>query len=176
VCHPDVGTKARLPVACEAQCEAWLHACHSDFFAPAPVGAARMPLPCSEHAVVCSRAGDMFATGAAFCDAMGVRWSSADEDCLDGLAPALGRRADKYKEPRRKSSHESLVESALRFLNLEHMYPALVQLRVFPGDGAEWIPLVVLATVCTLVLAFKFLAKPSSSDDWGGAGRRLNAD
>ena len=151
MCHPDVGTLGTAPVACARQCTAWLHACEDDYFAPAPVGAARLPLPCHDGALLCSRAGDMFANGAAFCDAMGVRWTD-EPTCMDGTAPA-DRRGTPVKLPKQRSVHEHWLEVILQAMQLERLAPALSAL--LPGQAAAVVPVAALVFVGSLYAALK---------------------
>jgi len=88
-CDPDVGLGRLPPVLCLDTCTEWFEACKGDFFSPIAVGVQRMPLPCAESALVCSKMGDMYSTGSDMCEAMSVKWGT--DKCLTGEVDATRR-------------------------------------------------------------------------------------
>jgi len=119
-CDPDVGTGRIPPHVCVNECNDWFEACKDEFFSPTAGSVHKVPMPCSEHAVVCSKLGDVYSSGPRLCEAMALRWSDDAHACLAGTVNLTRRGSPVIAKPRRatdsssSTSHLSLWEWFLK--------------------------------------------------------------
>jgi len=121
-CNPDVGLGKIPPIMCLNTCIEWYAACKDDFFSPSTVGIQKIPSPCSDSAVVCSRLGDVYHSGNEMCEAMSLKWGTEDA-CLSGEVD-LERRGRIIFSSSDKSTHGTsktdygLIELFLRDMRI----------------------------------------------------------
>lgn len=110
-CDADVGLGLRKPHVCLESCNEWFQACREEFFQPLS-NVFKVPFPCLDNALVCSKAAEVYTDGEHFCTAMAIPWSE-EESCLDGKLKSSERRG---KAVYRESSSDVGASSLLNML------------------------------------------------------------
>jgi hypothetical protein len=113
-CDPDVGLGNIPPIICLDVCNEWYDVCKDEFFSPSHAGIQKIPMPCSDAAVVCSRFGDVYRTGPEFCDAMAIKYGNT-HGCLNGEVDPKRRGTPlPSASTGRSSSSTALIDLFLR--------------------------------------------------------------
>jgi len=158
-CDPLVGTGA-VRTICIDLCEKWFEACKDSLFT-VPQMPADAPKPCGENALVCSKIGEMFSSGASLCTRFGLM--PGNSQCYNGK---VDTSLEGVRIERTVTNSQNLIETFLQRFN------------DWLGIGKKWsIWYKFSFTVMTLALAVtgaRLLAYFSASR-LPGKGRRLGS-